>query len=99
MQGGFGIHGGVFATVSDILKPLAFGCATTAIELLLQAAAALSAFEGACTLHTLPQSPRSAPRLSRLWLHSCLLAGVGSHGAYWGSWAHVQHRCGGEGGC
>ena len=34
-----------------------------------------------------------------VWLHSCLFADIGSHGAHWGSWAHVQLRCGGKGGC
>ena len=54
MQGEFGIHGGVSAIVGDILKPLAFVCVVTAIELLLQqAAAASTALQGVFALGAL----------------------------------------------
>ena len=50
MQGEFGIS----AKVGDILKPLAFGCVTTAIKLLLQeAAAASTALQGVFALGAL----------------------------------------------
>ena len=54
MQGECGIHGGVSAKVGDILKPLAFGCVATSIELLLQQAAAASiALQGVFALGAL----------------------------------------------
>ena len=54
MQGEFRIHEGVSAIVGDIFKPLAFVCVVTAIELLLQqAAAASTALQGVFALGAL----------------------------------------------